>query len=226
MTEEGTEHDDHTQCHHCERCLTCEDQQVERLTAQVKKLKSDVQAVCAENEEGWAEVERLKEELAQRAASFDLRWKADMRAIKRWKEAGPDRDLTWPDHADLCVWLLEEIERLKAGKFTPDELQGLCHGLTEEDEQAFNSGCLKYQEKLFGRSMTLKRMQNQADTIIDLQAKLTARAALIADSTQAMAGYRAEIKRLKEELKETKAKERKAMSLFRAAIAQNKTPTP
>src|SRR5262249_52215733 len=42
--------------------------------------------------------------------SFDLRWKADMRAIKRWQAAAPGRELTWPDHADLCVWLLEQLE--------------------------------------------------------------------------------------------------------------------
>lgn len=45
-------------------------------------------------------------------ANFDLRWKADMRAIKMWQEAHPGNDLVWPDHADLCVWLLEERERL------------------------------------------------------------------------------------------------------------------
>lgn len=39
--------------------------------------------------------------------SFELRWKADMYAIKRWQAEAPGRDLTWPDHADLCVWLLE-----------------------------------------------------------------------------------------------------------------------
>lgn len=42
--------------------------------------------------------------------SFELRWKADMRAIKRWQAAGPNRQQTWPDHADLCVWLMEQLE--------------------------------------------------------------------------------------------------------------------
>ena len=44
----------------------------------------------------------------------------------------------------------KEIERLKAGKFTPEELQNLCHNLKEEDEQAFKQGCIDYQKKLFG----------------------------------------------------------------------------
>jgi hypothetical protein len=46
-------------------------------------------------------------------ASFDLRWKADMRAIKMWQEAHPGNDLVWPDHADLCVWLLEQLAELQ-----------------------------------------------------------------------------------------------------------------
>lgn len=69
---------------------------------------------------GWvphADYELLQEwvraELADLQASFDLRWKADMRAIRRWQEAGPGRDLTWPDHADLVVWLLERDDDLR-----------------------------------------------------------------------------------------------------------------
>jgi hypothetical protein len=48
--------------------------------------------------------------------SFDLRWKADMRAIERWQTekrllTGNDHSLIWPDHADLVVWLLGQLER-------------------------------------------------------------------------------------------------------------------
>jgi hypothetical protein len=50
------------------------------------------------------------EELAAMQQSFALRWDADMRAIKRWQAAGPDRELTWPDHTDLLVWLLEQLD--------------------------------------------------------------------------------------------------------------------
>lgn len=49
-------------------------------------------------------------ELRERDASFQIRWEADMRAIKRWQEAHPGRDLTWPDHADLVVWLMEQLD--------------------------------------------------------------------------------------------------------------------
>jgi hypothetical protein len=50
------------------------------------------------------------DQIEEHEQSFNLRWKADMRAIRRWQEAHPGNDLTWPDHADLCVWLLEQLE--------------------------------------------------------------------------------------------------------------------
>lgn len=61
-----------------------------------------------------AERDQLRATLAERKASFDLRWNADMRAIKRWQAAHPDQKRTWPDHADLCVWLLEQDDQLRA----------------------------------------------------------------------------------------------------------------
>ncbi|MEY9232490.1 hypothetical protein ABIF68_000916 [Bradyrhizobium japonicum] len=46
------------------------------------------------------------EEIKDQERSFELRWEADMRAIKRWQAAEPSRELRWTDHADLVVWLL------------------------------------------------------------------------------------------------------------------------
>ena len=46
--------------------------------------------------------------------SFNLRWDADMRAIRRWQVAHPGNDLVWPDHADLVVWLLEQLSATSA----------------------------------------------------------------------------------------------------------------
>jgi hypothetical protein len=43
---------------------------------------------------------------------FDLRWEADMRAVKRWQAANPGNDLIWPDRADLVVWLLDREDAL------------------------------------------------------------------------------------------------------------------
>ena len=42
---------------------------------------------------------------------FSARWDADQRAIARW-QAATGRERTWPDHADMVVWLLGEVDRL------------------------------------------------------------------------------------------------------------------
>lgn len=43
-----------------------------------------------------------------------------------------------------------EVERLRTGRFTPEEFQNLCHGFDENDKEVFVAGCLEYQRKLFG----------------------------------------------------------------------------
>lgn len=57
--------------------------------------------------------------LNEMQASFDLRWEADMRAIRRWQAAHPGRDLVWPDHADLVVWLMEQLEAVPPARSVP-----------------------------------------------------------------------------------------------------------
>ncbi len=57
-----------------------------------------------------SELQTDAEKLADLEALFDMRWAADMRAIKRWQAAGPGREHTWPDHVDLVVWLLEQLD--------------------------------------------------------------------------------------------------------------------
>ncbi|AUN31996.1 hypothetical protein [Niveispirillum cyanobacteriorum] len=51
----------------------------------------------------------IYKDMAEMAAGFMLRWRADMRAIARW-QAATGRVMTWPDHADLCVWLMEQLD--------------------------------------------------------------------------------------------------------------------
>lgn len=56
--------------------------------------------------------ERLKDlsaSVEELQSVFDLRYKADMRAIERWQEK-TGRKYVWPDHADLTVWLLEQLD--------------------------------------------------------------------------------------------------------------------
>jgi len=71
----------------------------------------------------WYLLQQLQQqqsrELEESKASFDLRWKADQRAIKRWHDAGNDMS-SLPDHADLVVWLLE---RLTEAERERDELR-------------------------------------------------------------------------------------------------------
>lgn len=56
------------------------------------------------------EIADLRRQLEEHQRTFDLRWNASMRAVKRWQEAHPGKGLTWPDHADLCMWLMDQLE--------------------------------------------------------------------------------------------------------------------
>lgn len=55
----------------------------------------------------------LLKEIADNDASFDLRWHADRRADKMWQEKTGKHN-TMPDHADLCVFLLQKVDGLTA----------------------------------------------------------------------------------------------------------------
>lgn len=64
---------------------------------------------CSAIDEPPPQLREKLESAADLERSFDVRWKADMRAIKRWQAAHPGTDLVWPDHADLVVWLIEQL---------------------------------------------------------------------------------------------------------------------
>ena len=49
------------------------------------------------------------EKLMEHNASFELRWRATMRGIEKWREAHPGNDLVMPDHADFTCWLIEQL---------------------------------------------------------------------------------------------------------------------
>ncbi len=71
-----------------------------------RKLERERDAAIAERDE----LRRMNKELQ---LTFDLRWKADQRAIGRWQNAHAGRELTWPDRADMVVWLLENHNQPK-----------------------------------------------------------------------------------------------------------------
>lgn len=77
----------------------------ERVAERVAQKDNEILAIRMAHEQRVGE---LESDIAEHKASFDLRWKADMRAIKRWQKA-TGRKLDWPDHADLCVWLMDTL---------------------------------------------------------------------------------------------------------------------
>lgn len=56
------------------------------------------------------ELAQTRQALAALQATSDLRWDADMRAIRRWQRDAPGRLTLWPDQVDLICWLLEQLE--------------------------------------------------------------------------------------------------------------------
>lgn len=83
----------------------------DRMRALIAEQKQSLETHIAGLNESNAETDA--EKLAELEALFDLRHNADMRAIKCWQEA-TGRDLIWPDQADLCVWLLEQLDKTRA----------------------------------------------------------------------------------------------------------------
>jgi hypothetical protein len=84
-----------------------------------------------------AEIARLKDADVEHEASFDLRWKADMRAIERWRGARKDRELILPDHADLCVNALDWVETAESALKDRDaEVERLKSAWQERENEA------------------------------------------------------------------------------------------
>jgi hypothetical protein len=67
--------------------------------------------------------------------------------------------VTTPDYVKLAeardrIYNLEqEVKRLKEGRFTDEELQDLCHNMSEKNAAAFKQGCTAYQKKLLGTTV-------------------------------------------------------------------------
>lgn len=112
------------------------------LHANIKREKQGRRFAMDALIDAWVENAEMRRKVAEARvgieelqAGFDLRWKADMRAIKRWQEA-TGRELVWPDHADLVVWLLEQLEDRDAarnqGQGQADDLQD--RGAREADD--------------------------------------------------------------------------------------------
>jgi 8-oxo-dGTP diphosphatase len=62
--------------------------------------------------------------------------------------------------------LKKEIQRLKAGDFSEEEFQNLCHNFDESDADRFALGCRDYQKLLFGRCAWSNRCLTGAAMVI------------------------------------------------------------
>lgn len=95
---------------------------------------------CPKHTPKPSEVQFALAEIAEMQASFDIRWKSDMRAIKQWQDVHPGNDLTWPDHADLVVWLAEQLDALRVVEPANSECRTCgdpvyCSGCFYDDER-------------------------------------------------------------------------------------------
>mgnify|MGYP003526878603 FL=1 len=61
-----------------------------------------------------ARLDALLAKLADLQQSATLQTAASDRAIKLWQAAHPDRSDIWPDQAALLVWLLEQLDAMRA----------------------------------------------------------------------------------------------------------------
>jgi hypothetical protein len=83
----------------------------ETLTAQLAEADLKLSMCGPAEAEFHQATASLTAQLADLQATFDLRWKADTRAIKQWQAAHPDKPLVWPDHVDLVLWLTAQLEQ-------------------------------------------------------------------------------------------------------------------
>ncbi len=93
--------------------VTEELEHLRRLAHVNELIAKQLERSIKDNGELRQQLTKITEDRDDFARTFDLRWKADMRAIKRWQAAHPGNDLVWPDHADLVVWLMEQLENPK-----------------------------------------------------------------------------------------------------------------
>lgn len=71
-----------------------------------------------------------------------------------------------PLHGPELERLDAEIARLKAGKFTAEEIHGICHNLHDTvDARGFADGCAAEQRKLYGCALDADRVHTFDDRI-------------------------------------------------------------
>lgn len=77
-------------------------------------LIRDPEAIAAM--EKLAAAEATIRRIAEHERFIGLIHKSNMRAIKRWQDAHPGNDDTWPDRTDMVAWLMEQLTAVKASR--------------------------------------------------------------------------------------------------------------
>ena len=103
----------------------------EECAAETVKAATEVLAIMKQDGKPWPPHD-TGTEAAELQASFSLRWDADQRARERWQVAHPEHPLTWPDHADMVLWLLGRIEAREARELRIAQALGLLKGQEPE----------------------------------------------------------------------------------------------
>lgn len=82
----------------------------ERVKEMVAKHDARVTELLRANNAMLERARKAERDAKELRRTFDLQRRAQMRAIERWQAEHPGNDLTWPDHADMVVWLLEQLD--------------------------------------------------------------------------------------------------------------------
>jgi hypothetical protein len=107
-------------------------------TARTQKAHQMTCSAALERDRLRAELTATKAECAEKQATFDLMFSANLRGIKMWQDAHPEHSETWPDLARIVAWLLSELTRLRA---EVERLDGCCDELhTVIDNAGYPSG--------------------------------------------------------------------------------------
>ena len=113
---------------------------------------------------------QVTEERDELQQLFNLQWRADQRAIKRWQAAHPGNDLVWPDHTNMVVWLMEQHDAYAQGAPT----------ITDEMVDAAAREMWNDRDARHGGGWDTRDSQE----VCVIQTKATARAALMAALTK------------------------------------------
>lgn len=106
---------------------------IKELARQLRLAREPIRHTAADA------LEAAAREVASLQNTFDLMWKADMRAIKLW-QAATGRDHVWPDRAKTTLWLLERLDAAEAERDRLKEaLEDIGRQKTSEEMEGYEA---------------------------------------------------------------------------------------